>query len=214
MAGTLASLLADFSNPTAGDASGIGLLRAAKAAPEPVPEPKQPAADRQADLVRSVEARVRAEERETARRALEDAVAAERARHAEDIDTQRAVWAEEQAQRLSAQISEALDHIALSVSERVANILRPFVSEAYRRQTLAEFSDVLATLLSRRGENLLTISGPDDLLSAMKPHLEGHGSSIAFVPSDRIEVSASIQDTSVQTQLNSWSVRLAQTLES
>ncbi|MBQ0824787.1 hypothetical protein KBI52_31770 [Microvirga sp. HBU67558] len=214
MAGTLASLLADFSSPAAGDVSGISLLRTAKVAPEPALEPQQPAVDRQAELVRSVEARIRAEEKETARRMLEDAIAAERARHAEHMDAQRALWTEQQAQQLSARISEAIDHIDLSVSERVANVLRPFVSEAYRQQTLAEFKDVLAALLAGRGERLLTISGPDDLLSAMKPHLESYGSSIEFVPSDQIEVSATAQDTFVQTQLSSWASRLAQTLES
>jgi hypothetical protein len=214
MAGTLVSLLADFSSPVPGEASGIGLLRAVKVAPETAPEPQQPGVDRQAELIRLVEARVRTEEREAARKELEDAIAAEKARHLEELNDQRVIWVEQQALQLSAQISTAVEGIEANLSERVANILRPFVSEAFRQQTLAEFKDVLATLLSSRGASPLRISGPADLLSAMKSNLGQYESAIEFLPGEHVEVSVVAQDTIAQTQLNSWSVRLAQALES
>ncbi|MEE1612590.1 hypothetical protein [Microvirga sp. CF3016] len=214
MAGTLTSLLADFSSSVVDDASGISLLRAVKVMPEAAPEPQQPSIiDRQAELIKSVEARVRAEERETARKELEDAIAVERARHLEDMDHQRTAWTEQQSQAMSAQISEAIGQLEANISERVANILVPFVADAYRAQSLAEFKGLLGTLLSGRDASLLKISGPDDLLSAMKIHLRHYGSSIEFIPGEHIEISAKAQDTIVQTQLNSWSARLAQALE-
>jgi hypothetical protein len=214
MAGTLVSLLPNFSNPVAGEASGIGLLRAVKVVPEANPVPQQPVVDRQAELIRLAETRARAEEREAVRKELEDAVAAEKVRYLEDLNDQRTIWVEQQALQLSAQISAAVDRLEANISERVANTLRPFVSEAFRQQSLAEFKDVLETLLSSRGAGLLRISGPEDLLSVMKSHLERYGSSIEFLPSEHVELSVIAQDTLVQTQLNSWSVRLAQALES
>jgi hypothetical protein len=214
MAGTLVSLLPNFSNPVAGEASGIGLLRPVKVVPEANPVPQQPVVDRQAELIRLAETRARAEEREAVRKELEDAVAAEKVRYLEDLNDQRTIWVEQQALQLSAQISAAVDRLEANISERVANTLRPFVSEAFRQQSLAEFKDVLETLLSGRGAGLLRISGPEDLLSVMKSHLERYGSSIEFLPSEHVELSVIAQDTLVQTQLNSWSVRLAQALES
>lgn len=213
MAGTLTSLLADFSSSVADRPSGIGLLRAAKVMPETAPEPPPPVVDRQAELIKSLEAKVRTEEREAARKELEAAIAAERARHLEDLDHQRTVWIEQQSQAMAAQVSEAIGQLEANISERVANILRPFVTDAYRAQSLAEFKDLLGVLLSGRDASLLKIAGPDDLLSAMKTHLRSYGSSIEFIPSEHIEISAKAQDTIVQTQLNSWSVRLAQALE-
>jgi hypothetical protein len=213
MAGTIASLLADFSSPVAREPSGIGLLRPVKVTPNTDPEPQQLVIDRQAEFVKSVEARVRAEERVIARKELEDAIAVEKARHVEDINDQRTIWVEQQALQMSAQISAAAERIEANLSEKVANILRPFVSEAFRQQTLAEFKDVLVTLLSGRDASLLKISGPEDLLAVMKSHLERYGSSIEFLPSELVEMSVIAQDTLVQTQLNSWSVRLAQALE-
>ncbi|QRM30136.1 hypothetical protein [Microvirga sp. VF16] len=130
------------------------------------------------------------------------------------MNDQRTIWVEQQALQMSAQISAAVERIEENLSERVANILRPFVSEAFRQQTLAEFKDVLAALLSGRDARLLRISGPEDLLSTMKSHLGHYESLIEFLPSEHVEVSAVAQDTLVQTQLHSWSVRLAQALES
>ncbi|WP_404287558.1 hypothetical protein ACD578_19115 [Microvirga sp. RSM25] len=213
MAGTIASLLADFSSPIARESSGIGLLRAAKVTPETDPEPQQPVVDRHAEFIKSVEARVRAEEREIARKEFEDAIAAEKVRHLEDMNDQRTIWVEQQALQMSAQIATALERIEANLSERIANILRPFVSEAFRQQTLAEFKDVLATLLSGRDASLLKISGPKDLLTAMKSHLGHYENSIEFFSSEHVEIRVATQDTLVQTQLNSWSVRLAQALE-
>lgn len=215
MAGTIASLLADFSSPAAGAPSGISLLRSVKIAPEPSPEePLPPAVDRQEEIVRSAEARVRAEERANARKELEDAIAAEKARHAEDLSEQRTIWVEQQALQLSAQISAALDRIEADLAERVANILRPFVTEAFRRQTLDEFREVIATLLSGRDASLLKVSGSDDLLSALQGHLGRYGTLVEFLPGEHLEVSVMAQDTLVRTQLNSWSVRMSQALES
>jgi len=214
MSGTLASLLADFSSPVPGEVSGISLLRTVKAAPEIAPEPEQPVVDRQAELIRAAEVRIRAEERETARKELEDAIAAERARHLEDLSSQRAIWVGEQAQQLSSQLSAAFERIEADLAERVANILRPFVSDAFRRQSLAEFEDVVATLLSGRDAAPLRISGPEDLLSAMRSHLGPYESAVEFIPGEQIEVSVVAQDTIAQTQLGSWSARLTQALES
>lgn len=213
MAGTLTSLLADFSSLIVEDHSGICLLRAVKVMPESAPEPPPPAVDRQAELIKSIEARVRAEERETARKELEDAIATERARHLKELDHQRTLWIEQQSQTISDQITEAIGQLEANISDRVANILRPFVADAYRAQSLAEFKELLETLLSGRDASLLKISGPDDLLTVMKTHLRHYGDSIEFIPSEHIEISAKAQDTIVQTQLNSWSVRLAQALE-
>src|SRR5690349_12134710 len=150
MAGTIASLLADFSQTVAGEPRGIQLLRTVKAELQPGPSPQQqPVVDHQAELVRSIEARVTAEEREIADKRLEEALAAERARHREELDSQRVIWVEQQAVQMSAQISEAFGGMKASLTEKVANILGPFVSDAFRHQSLAELKEVLDILLSR-----------------------------------------------------------------
>lgn len=215
MAGPLTSLLADFSSPTPRDSSAMALLRPVKAPLEPRMEaqPQVPPVDRQAELIKSVDAKARAEERETARKALEEAIAAERIRHEREMDEQRAAWVEQQGLQLATQIESALDRIETMLAEKTANILRPFVSDAYRRQVLAEFEGAVATLLTGRDAGLLKISGPGDLLSEVRSHLGRHADAIEFVPGEFPEVEVLSRDTLVQTQLNSWSALLAGEME-
>jgi len=214
MAATIASLLADFSPSAGGETSGMALLRSAKILPDPSPEPPPPIVDRQADLIRSLEAKVRGEEREAARIRLEEAVAAEKARCENELNVQREIWAEQQAAQMSAQILEALGRIEALISERVANILMPFLSEALRQQAIHELNEALAVLLFGDNAKLIKITGPEDLLATMKAQLGLHEGVIEFVPGEQVEISVIMQDTTIQTQLDSWSNRLKKTLES
>jgi hypothetical protein len=213
MAVTIASLLADFSPKAGGEALGIGLLRAAKAAPEPMPEPPPPVVDRHAELLKAVEAKVRAEERENARLALEEAVAAERARFEREMQAEREAWVDQQATEITTQLLEGLGRIEALLSERVAGILRPFVSDAMRQKTLEELEMALATVLSGGDSKLVKITGPEDLLLSMKERMGSHGDAIEFCPGAHVEVSVVARDTTLRTQFDSWSSRLKQALE-
>jgi hypothetical protein len=213
MAGAIANLLEDFSPAPRGEPLGGGILRAVKAKPEPDLAPPPPAVDRQAELLKAAEAKVRAEERDVARRQLEEAVAGERARYEEELASQRVIWVEQQADQLSTLIVEGIGRIEATLSERVANILKPFVSEAFQQQSVIEFKEVLATLLLSEGTGPMKIAGPEDLLQALKESLGPHGGAIEFLPGDHAEVSVTACDTTVQTQLQAWSDRLEQVLK-
>ena len=213
MAAAIANLLEDFSPGPRGEALGIGILRAAKVAVEPDLTQSPPVVDRQAELLKAVEAKVRAEERDVARRQLEEAVAAERARYEDELASQRVIWVEQQAGQLSTLIVEGIGRIEAMLSERVANILTPFVSETFRQQSITEFKEVLATLLLGDETGPMKIVGPEDLLQSLKASLGPHGDAIEFVHGDHAEVSVTARDTTVQTQLQAWSDRLEQVLK-
>jgi hypothetical protein len=213
MPGAIASLLEDFSPAPRSEAAGLGILRSVKVAAEPDLTPPPPAVDRQAELVKALEAKVRTEEREIARQQLEEAVAAEKARSEEELAAQRVIWVEQQAGQLSTLIVEGLGRIETMLSERVANVLKPFVSEAFRQQSIVEFKGVLATLLLGEETGPIKITGPEDLLLILKENLGPHSAVIDFVPGDYVEVSVTTRDTTVQTQLRAWSDRLDRVLK-
>ncbi|MBB3017298.1 hypothetical protein FHR70_000338 [Microvirga lupini] len=213
MSGAIASLLEDFSSGPRSEALGIGILRAAKAVAEPDLTPSPPVVDRQAELLKAVEAKVRAEERDAARLQLEEAVAAERTRYEDELASQRVIWVEQQAGQLSTLIVAGIGRIESMLSERVANILIPFVSEAFRQQSITELKEALATLLLGEEMGPMKIAGPEDLLQALKANLGPHGAAIEFLPGDHVEVSVITRDTTVQTQLQAWSDRLEQVLK-
>jgi hypothetical protein len=213
MARTIASLLTDFSPPAGKEALGLGVLRPVKPAEEVVPEAPRLVVDRQAELIKAAEAKVRSEEREAALKKLDEAIASEKVRYEEELSVQREIWVEQQAAQLSAQIVEAMTRIEENLSDRVANTLRPFISEAFRQQSVAEFREVIATLLFRGETRLMKISGPEDLLKALRANLASHEGGVEFFTGDHVEVSLATQDTIVQTQLESWAARLEQALK-
>ncbi len=213
MPGAIANLLEDFSPASSGGTVGIGILRAVKVTAEPEPNPGPPPVDRQAELLKAVEAKVRAEEREAAQRRLEEAFAAEKARYEDELASQRVIWVEQHAVQLSTQIVEGLGRIEAILSDRVANILKPFVSDAFRQQSNAEFKEALATLLTGDDAGPMRIEGPEDLVQSLKENLGSHGGAIEFLPGDHVEVSVTIRDTTMQTQLRAWSDRLEQALK-
>ena len=59
----------------------------------------------------------------------------------------------------------------------------------------------------------MKITGPEDLLTALRANLASHEGVIEFVTGDHVEVSLTAQDTIVQTQLESWAARLEQALK-
>ncbi|MGF9761987.1 hypothetical protein AAII07_43075 [Microvirga sp. 0TCS3.31] len=213
MAGAIANLLEDFSPAPRSEPLGIGVLRAVKAAAEPDLAPPPPAVDRQAELIKAVEAKVRAEERDAARRQLEEAITAEKARYEDELATQRVIWVEQQADQLSTLIVEGIGRLEAMLSDRIANILKPFVSEAFRQHSIVEFKEVLATLLLGDETGPMRIVGPEDLLLALKEGLGRHGGAMEFLPGDYVEVSVTARDTTVQTQLQAWTDRLDQVLK-
>ncbi|MBM6580026.1 hypothetical protein ILT44_07535 [Microvirga sp. BT689] len=217
MAGVIASLLEDFSPSSGGETLGIGILRAVRNTTQPdptsAPAPSPPPVDRQAELIKSVEARVRAEEREAAQTKLEEVVAAEKARYEDELRAQRVIWVEQHAEQLSTQLVESIGRIEVILSERVANILKPFVSEAFRQQSIAEFREAIATLLLGEEPTPMKIVGPEDLIQALRATLGVHGGAVEFLPGDHVEVSICVRDTTVQTQLGLWAGRLEQALK-
>lgn len=214
MAGTIASLLTDFTPQAGKETAGLAILRPVKPPREEAPQ-EQPRTrvEIDADLTRQVEARVRAEERKAAEARLEQALVEERARYEEELGVQRTLWIEQQAEQLAAQIAGAVARLETILSERVANVLKPFLEDAFREQSIAELKSVLATLLVDGSSRTIKVTGPGDLLARIQETLDPHVGMIEFSPSDDVEVSVVAQDTTIQTQLAQWTSRLEQALK-
>ena len=74
MPGAIADLLSDFSSPMPAEGTGMGIFRRVRQPIVPETSPAENAVDEQAELIRSIEDRVRAEERERARQQLDQAL--------------------------------------------------------------------------------------------------------------------------------------------
>ncbi len=213
MTASLSHLLADYSPPQERNPTGIALLRRVKLEPKPAelpPEPKPDPIDHQAELIRRVETQARQDERQKAQEVLAQALAGERKRFEDELNTQRLIWVEQEGSQLSLQLGEAFSNLERVLSERVANVLASFVSEAVRHRMIDDFEAALKTLLSRSSGGLIRVAGPQDLLSIVESRMGPHREALKFVPNDDVEVAVVSQDTAIETQLSSWLSRLTE----
>lgn len=208
MGSSIADLISDFSSPAASEGTGIGVLRRVRQNKEPDQAPVQSPADHQGELIRSIEERVRAEERKAARERLENALKAEHDRHCEDLAAQRAKWIEQEAQQLSSQISTAMANLESLLSQSAARILASVIPEALRQKAVAEFNEALGAVLSGDVTALLKVTGPKDLLDILKAGVAVREGVVEFVPSDAAEVTLIAEHTTIETQFSTWSERM------
>jgi len=206
--------------------------RTAPAAPEPVVWPPMPdggekatfedrLAARQSPLLRPVEARRKDEPKEPNRldqghlRAFEEGRAAaqkelddERAKMrdavAEQIAEARKNWRAEEAERLAEAHRAAFAAFETRCAQAVTNILRPFLIGAVIGKVTESLVQNLEILFAARDRALFEISGPADLLEALREKFAERDAVIVFKPNAGIDVCVRVDDTVIETQLAPW----------
>ncbi|QTL04331.1 hypothetical protein J5J86_03010 [Aquabacter sp. L1I39] len=182
--------------------------------PPAIPErPRPDVRFSQDDLARAVEL-ARTEARREAQEQAQAAIAALEAARAQDqsaaesrIAAVRADWTAEQADRLADGFRSALDGFGTQLSDALAPILAPFVTERVRDQALRELDSLVKHQMAL-GSGAIQITGPQDLLDALGTRL-GAASGITFTPGNTPEVRIEADGAVIETQLQAWRDRLA-----
>jgi hypothetical protein len=164
------------------------------------PEPKPDASRRleQAHLKAFEEGRA------AARKELDDERGGFRAALDAELARARAAWAAEEGARLAQAHRAALDSFETRCAQAVANILRPFLVQ----ETIARVTDALIenleAMFAARAQGVFEISGPSDLLDALKEKFAAGAARMEFTPDDSIDVRVRVEDTIIETQLGPW----------
>jgi len=144
------------------------------------------------------------EGREAARREF----AEERARlensMALDVARERVKWAREEGQRLAEAHRAAIADFETRCAQAVANILRPFLTQAVIARVTESLVQNIEVLLASRRRSLFEISGPQDLLDALKEKFAEQQASIAYSLNDGLDVRVRVDETIIETQLGAW----------
>jgi flagellar biosynthesis/type III secretory pathway protein FliH len=146
-----------------------------------------------------------AQAREEAEIARQHAAHAAEARLAEA----RRHWSEAEAEALADGFAAALRALDATLSDRIARLLVPVLTDALRRQAVAELSGALARLLAEPQAAHVRVSGPEDLLAALAARLGPLAASVSFTASETAEVQVSADQTVIDTQLGAWTRLIA-----
>ncbi|AWN46605.1 hypothetical protein DK419_10010 [Methylobacterium terrae] len=190
-------------------------LRPEPLRPEPLrPEPLRPAARRETSEERAAlmaEAEERGRQQGLAEARAEAEVA--RARAEEEararLDEARRHWSAAEAEALADGFSAALRALDATLSDRIARLLVPVLTDALRRQAVAELSAALTRLLAEPQAATVRVSGPEDLLAALAARLGPLSAAVSFAPAEIAEVQVSADQTVIDTQLGAWTRLIA-----
>jgi hypothetical protein len=186
-------------------------------APSPAPQANAPLSvvppcDPADDLARRIDeayARGADEARLTADAEYEQRLAQALARAEEERAAERARWASEQAGELATRLTAAVEALETRIADAVGRILTPFLTAELRSKSVEALGESIKILLSGAGQPALRVSGPEDLLSALRERLGAAAAGIAWEPNGAIEVAVSSDDSVIETEIQSWTDRLS-----
>ena len=191
---------------TLGGRRGAAMFRAREAAPPPPP------IDLEQQLTeayhRGVQEGLDAARNEAAtQRAMERAELQKRA-VVERLDFQMNEFA-----KLGETIAQGLSEVERRVAAAAARILQPFLSEVVTRKAIEDLAAKVGKLTTANPSPLLKISGPEALLAKLKIRLEPLAVQVNYVANSAVEITVEAQQTTIQSQLESWSEFLAKLAE-
>lgn len=202
----------DFSSRIARPASPFAPLTTKLAGGDrPVAEPEQvpdPAA-----LVAAARVEGRREGEARARLAGDQALAASAQAHADALAAERRRWAEAEAATLAAGFSEAIRALEDRLAESTARVLLPFLAEGLRREALRELTAIVSPLTAEGRYATLSIAGPADLVGTLGERLGLAEDAVAIRIDEAPDVRVQVDDTVIETRLESWSRRLSLLVE-
>jgi hypothetical protein len=119
----------------------------------------------------------------------------------------RRAWAAEQGARLAGQLQTGLDGLLEDLAQATARVLEPLLAAEVARRTIEELAGTVEALLAREPEAGIAISGPKDILAAMRARMSS-AASITYRPCDACEVEVRSGQTVLLTRLQEWARRI------
>jgi len=121
---------------------------------------------------------------------------------------ERQAWASEQGDKLAERLVAGLREAEARLAETTSRILKPFLAAAIHRQTITELQGCLERLVSRDAGVRLNVSGPEDLLHALRERLAGTCAAVTYQLSDSCDVRVTANQTIVETALGAWMAKI------
>lgn len=155
---------------------------------------------------RIAEARAKAlaEARAASAAELETRLAEEAAAFEERLATERLRWTAEEGERIGARITAEIAVLEATIGAQIARILKPLLRREVEARALASLGEAIDGLLTKGTSVRLAVSGPADLLDAVRATLDGRVPGASFTESDSADITISADETILETQIGAW----------
>jgi hypothetical protein len=163
-------------------------------------------------MCREAADRGRAEAAAEAEAQHQASLAALAAQHRAEIAALKHEMAAVAAEVVPASIESRADAIAQAVAADVANVLAPLVEKAVAFRMVAALADEIRAACSLEGAGAVHLSGPADLVEAVRARLDGCAASITVGENGSPEITVTMDRARWSTRLEAWSDALAEAL--
>ena len=153
--------------------------------------------------------RGREEGRAEARAEAEQLRAADRIAAEERAAAERIEFRLNEYVRLEAAIRAGLAEISENVGAAVARILAPFLSREVVKHVTDELGKNIARLCAGGSPSLITIRGPERVLSRLRERIADLPAAVEYVEDNGVEAVTEANPTQIVTELRPWADLLA-----
>jgi hypothetical protein len=116
----------------------------------------------------------------------------------------RAAWCSEEGERIAEQCKTAILAMEERIAQATARALRPFLTEAVRTRAIDELRATLNDLVARSPGIPLELSGPEDLITAVRAGLAATGTEVSLVPNEASDVQVKAGGSILETRIAAW----------
>jgi flagellar biosynthesis/type III secretory pathway protein FliH len=132
----------------------------------------------------------------------------ERSKMDAQLDEQRHQLLEETAERVAGAIADVGDQLETKIAGVTARLLEPVISGAVQRQAVASFVEKLSSLATDSRRPMLRITGPSEVLDLVRGKLGVRSIAIELRVEPVAEVSVTVDEVILESQLKIWADRL------
>jgi len=152
------------------------------------------------------EARARGfeEGRQAAEAEIETRLAEQKAETEQDIAAARASWCAEAGPQLADQFTNAVREMEDRITGAIERLLRPFLVRAVRIHAVNELRATLEEFVGKNPGIALEISGPEDLLDAVRESLPESLKEVSYAANDAREIQVKAGTALIETRISNW----------
>jgi hypothetical protein len=151
-----------------------------------------------------------------ARAALDAQLVDLKAAHGRELAAERQAWVHGEAETLEKRLASGLGALERSIAQAAARALAPFLQAEVRRQAIADLGAELEQLLAGGEAIGVSVTGPEDLLQALRERLAcsplARAGSITYAANAEPDVRIVVGDSLLQTRLAAWVRRIEEAL--
>ncbi len=156
-----------------------------------------------ADQISEAHARGAEEARIATTTAVAEVLDAERQQAEARLIAERIHWTETQADRLAEDIRSAFQNLETTLSDSLARVVKPLLTEVIQKQLVAALAESLTTLLFDDKHPIIRVSGPADLIDRLRQAVDATRA-VDYVVAETSEVTITADGSLIRSQFQAW----------